>query len=782
MTEEMSGLVTADTKAAPVPLTAVRVEGNIAGRGAKVKIIQNFKNGEDKPIEAVYKFPLPEGGAFCGFKAIIGEKIIEGDIEEREKAFELYDEALSNGHGAMLLDEERPNIFTLSVGNLNPGGTAIIEIEYVTLLEANGSEVRFFLPTTISPRYIPDGTPDNNGIPEDGLINPVYGSNPAYGLSLLLTIHGKEGIESIVSPSHTIRTNLSSDLVMIEFSSETVRMDRDFVLNIKYKKGFENRGYICRSNKGTFIQVDFCPGAEEFAATASNPASVMEKEVIFVLDCSGSMSGNSITEAKKALEVFLKGLEEGMRFNIYRFGSSFKKLLDESVPYTEETLDMMVKRMGNIDADLGGTEMLAPLKDIYDSKVLSGYTREVILITDGQVGNDAAVTERISRGSNTRLFTVGIGYGPNEYFIKQMARTGGGKSVLIAPGERIEPRILSLFKSIMSGSITDLKIDWGTDAEQSPYSPIVFAGDMVSILARIADGTGLPEEVAISGKAGSTEKKFTLKMHEICGGNIPVPLLWARESIRDIEEGTTGISDRGSKQTQRKENRIKEKIIEISKEFGLISRETSFIAIEKREEKDKTIGEVVLRKVPVNLTKGWHGAGSMHFLSAFSGINFSMKAMHLSSPDSAYISEELSREGSLSKNVSIEPRRYTAQDILLMVLSLQRAAGGFMITKDAASILGIDFSDIKKRSKTITVEETIDRFVLLSTAIILMLLKKKFDHMKDSWIAVVQKSEKWLEREIERTKPHIKGVSLDEWVDDYVANLKVVCLEELESI
>src|SRR3972149_10663677 len=407
MTEELSGLLTADTKAAPVPLTAVRVEGNISGRGAKVKIIQRFKNGEEKPIEAVYKFPLPEGGAFCGFMAIIGEKIIEGDIEEREKAFELYDEALSKGHGAMLLDEERPNIFTLSVGNLIPGGTAIIEIEYVTLLEATGSEVRFFLPTTIPPRYIPDGTPDNNGIPENGLINPVYGSNPAYGLSLLLTIHGKEGIEAIVSPSHTIRTDLGSDPVRIEFSSETVRMDRDFVLNIKYKKGFENRGYIYRSNKGRYIQVDFCPGSEEFVATASNTASVMGKEVILVLDCSGSMSGNSITEAKKALEVFLKGLEEGMRFNIYRFGSSFEKLLDEIAPYTEETLDMILKRLGNIDADLGGTEVLAPLKDIYDSKVPAGYTREVILITDGQVGNEAEVTELIKRGSNTRLFTVG---------------------------------------------------------------------------------------------------------------------------------------------------------------------------------------------------------------------------------------------------------------------------------------------------------------------------------------------------------------------------------------
>lgn len=411
MTEELLGLVTAE--AAPVPLTSVKVEGNIAGRGAKVKIFQTFKNGEDKPVEAVYKFPLPEGSAVCAFKAIIGEKIIEGDIEERDKAFELYDKALSEGYGAILLDEERPNIFTLSVENLNQGATATIEIEYVTLLATAGSEVRFFLPTTISPRYIPNGTPDNNGIPVDDQINPVYDSDVPYGLSLVLTVHGKDGIASIDSPSHRVSTDLGSDPVRIEFSSESVKMDRDFILNIKNKKGFENRGYIYKGNKGTFIQVDFCPGTEEFAAIAPDPAYVMRKEVIFVLDCSGSMSGNSISEAKKALEIFLKGFEEGMRFNIYRFGSSFEKLFDESAPYTEETLDMMLKRLGNIDADLGGTEVLAPLKYIYDSKVPAGYTREVILITDGQIG----MRQRLQNSSEEAAIQ---GFSPLELGMVQM--------------------------------------------------------------------------------------------------------------------------------------------------------------------------------------------------------------------------------------------------------------------------------------------------------------------------------------------------------------------------
>lgn len=303
MSEELLGLITKDAPPIPIPLIGVKVEGDIAGRGAKVRVVQSFRNEEDKPVEAVFKFPLPEGSAVCGFKAAIGDKIIEGDVEERDKAFELYDEALSKGHGAYLLDEERPNIFTLSVGNLNPGSLAIIEIEYVILLEARGPEVRFFLPTTISPRYIPDRTPDENGIPVDDIVTPVYSPDVPYGLSIILNIHGKDEISSIESPSHNIRSDFGSDLIRVEFSSETVRMDRDLVLNIKYKNGFKNRGYIHRGSDDTFLQIDFSPEVEELSGANKDSLHLPGKEIIFILDCSGSMSGNSISEAKKALEI-----------------------------------------------------------------------------------------------------------------------------------------------------------------------------------------------------------------------------------------------------------------------------------------------------------------------------------------------------------------------------------------------------------------------------------------------------------------------------------------------
>ena len=133
----------------PIPLLGVKAEGQIMGRGARVRVLQRFRNQESKAVEAIYKFPLPEGAAICGFKAHIGDRVIEGKVEEKEKAFEIYDKALIEGHGGYLLDEERPNIFTLSVGNLNPGSEVLVELEYVTLLDGDGAAVRFFLPTTI---------------------------------------------------------------------------------------------------------------------------------------------------------------------------------------------------------------------------------------------------------------------------------------------------------------------------------------------------------------------------------------------------------------------------------------------------------------------------------------------------------------------------------------------------------------------------------------------------------------------------------------------------------
>ncbi|UCF37441.1 MAG: hypothetical protein JSU96_00795 [Acidobacteriota bacterium] len=237
---EPVGLIDCKT-AALVPLTGVEVDAEIAGRSSRVKISQKFCNREKVPVEAVYKFPLTEAASICGFRARVGEKVIEGNIEEREKAFEKYDEALEAGHGGYLLDEERPNIFTLSVGNLNPGAEAVLEIEYVTLLETHGREVRFSLPTTISPRYLPADAPDEDGIPAAAKVNPEFELDVPYGLRVQLRVHGRDGIESVESPSHSIKQSFGEDTLEIGLTAEEGKLDRDFVVNVHYREAFQNR-------------------------------------------------------------------------------------------------------------------------------------------------------------------------------------------------------------------------------------------------------------------------------------------------------------------------------------------------------------------------------------------------------------------------------------------------------------------------------------------------------------------------------------------------------------
>ncbi|MCX5998311.1 MAG: VIT domain-containing protein, partial [Chloroflexi bacterium] len=254
---ELAGLVTEE--AAPVPLVGVKVTGTITGRSARVKVGQRFENREDKAIEAVYKFPLPEGGSVCGFTVATGDRVLRGQVEEREKAFKLYDDALIRGDGAYLLDEERPNIFTLSVGNVNARNTVDVEVEYVSLLETNGAEVRFFLPTTISPRYVPPDMPDQDGIPVDVLVNPKFQLDVPYGLNLQLEVLGKEDIALLECPSHSIRTEYSDHAIAVELSSNAVAMDRDFILNIKTRKGFESKGVTLSDGVHAYVQVDFVP-------------------------------------------------------------------------------------------------------------------------------------------------------------------------------------------------------------------------------------------------------------------------------------------------------------------------------------------------------------------------------------------------------------------------------------------------------------------------------------------------------------------------------------------
>jgi Ca-activated chloride channel family protein len=739
------------------------------GRGAAICIQQIFTNNESVPLEAVYKFPMPEGYAVCGFSIKAGDRVIEGEIEEYEKAFERYDDALAEGDGAYLLDEERPNIFTLSAGNINPGTSVTVTLKMVAMLECRGGTVRFMLPTTISPRYIPAGFDDGDDIPAENRVNPPVALDVPYGMSINLKIHDRDSVESIESPSHAIITNIGQDPISIAFSEDQVRMDRDFILNIKRSGAAHDRGYLFSREDDEFIQVDL-----DFELRSSERVQNSGDEIIFLLDCSGSMMGDSIERAKRAIEVLIRGLEQEKFFNIYRFGSTFEKLFPAPVAGSEENISKALDYIKKTDADLGGTEILSPMSDIYEAE--NAYTegeRNIVLITDGQVGNEAEIIGLSRRHADTRVFTVGIGYGPNEYFLREMARATGGSSELIAPGERIESKIVGLYERLVSESVRDIKVQLPEGAIQSPGEPVSFGGENITIFARLRSGRDVPKHLKITAKAGEDLIERDIDLQAVDSEECPIPLLWARERIRDLESEEL-VGGRGSRRNGRHKSRARNEIIEISREFGIISGETSFVAVEKRDEAEKTEDAAVLRRVPVMLTKGWGGSHVVHSFMAASPAQRYLSDGHIAMPRKA----DYTTAGQLSRakfNMAfMSPSgRHQEPDILMEILSAQRPSGGFDINDELANMLGIDLDYLDEMAGKIEMNGDTDRLQLLLTGIILQILIDNFRDKSRLWKALLRKSIQWYARSKSSSSARLEGEKLNEWIRKYVAGLEM---------
>ena len=782
------------SKSGPVPLMGVSVEGDILGRGARVKISQRFKNQEKNAVEAVYKFPIPEGAAVSGFSADIDGKKITGHIEDREKAFEMYDDALERGDGGYLLDEERPNIFTLSVGNLNPNAEVMIEIDYVTLLDMTGKSVRFFLPTTISPRYIPGSMSKDDGIPTTDTIHPPYSENVPYGLSISLNIHKGGLMKSIDSPSHPIKIrDLKGDPVKISFSAQSVRMDRDFILNMEYEVHSATRAYQWRNEQETFLQLDFFPEHDPSPTGASQTQEEKkaEKEIIFLLDCSGSMRGDSLRQAKKALEICLRGLDSKIAFTIYRFGSEYDCLFKKPEKYSENSLEKGLEYLRNTDANLGGTEILNPLKGIYDAcHGRDNIEKNIVLLTDGEVGNEEEIFEIVRKNQKTaRMFSIGIGAGCNEYLIKGLARSGRGASEFIYPGERIEPKVLSLFGKITQKSLDSISIQWGKGTfEQSPVNPVIFLENPVTLFARCKDNAFLTDKVIVNGSINGRKKEWEINITESDAIHIPVPALWARERIRDLEENRDIPEKRGSRQKERKIDTIRESILELSRKYNILSQATSLVAIEEREEKDKATGELVFRKIPVPITIGWGGQGSVSGHDGPVGNRVMMSCSPSSIAESG-IKYQLAMPRSLQTKKTAsriynsavqesrcedrflnfdQAREDTKKEKLFDILSLQQADGGMMLNKEITREIGMDFDDLMDTAQDIKVNVEVDKFLLLSTAIILQILEMQFSSEFGTWSGIVQKSKDWMAGMLRDGNPRLNGIDLKDWAEDFV--------------
>ncbi|MGQ9653956.1 MAG: VWA domain-containing protein [Thermodesulfobacteriota bacterium] len=551
-------------------------------------------------------------------------------------------------------------------------------------------------------------------------------------------------------------------------------MDRDFILYVTYKDPVRSRAYCCRTETNAFLQLDLLVEDDSSPRPQEAQGQREEREIIFVLDCSGSMGGDSIREAKGVLEVCLRAMTPGDWFNVYRFGSTWERIYDSLRPYSEESLKEVLNVVGRFDADMGGTEVLGPLRDIFaSSPPAQGRRRDVILLTDGEVGNELEIVE-VVRGNQgvTRFFPIGIGAGPNEYLIKALARAGRGAWEFVYPGERIELKVLRLFGRLRDTEVEALEVLWGgSNVTQAPSRPAVYLGGVATIFAR-CDGLPQKEAILVRGAVRGRKRTWEVPLIDVKSEDRLVPVLWARERIQELEEGGVGASRSGSRQLRRKTGQREEAVIQLSKTFGVLSGLTSFVALEERPEKERTTGEPVLRKVPVLVTAGWHGLGTpIGFRRTFAPMMD--RALSVGEPAYALPAAPLTLQEPTERyapRMQADATMTDRLDILLSILSHQKAEGGLEMDEELAVRLGFDMAEIRQIAEEMAVSTEADKLLLLVTAILLRVLETYFASKKDGeiWEGPVQKTKDWHRRACREANPKIRGERLMVWAGRFV--------------
>ena len=393
--DDAVGLVV-KSKNVSLPLKKVSVRAEVKGYVLGLHSTLTYSNDSSDPVEVLFRFPLEKSHAVVGLTALIDGRKIRADVREKEEARARYDDAIASGQSAALAEEKSGDIFSVTLGNLPPGKDAQIELQVVGELsiDAEGG-VRFSLPSTLKPRYTPAGSTDPlAGVPSGEGQQVESASIPAVSW-FQMAVEGAEGIAEVTSPTHSITVTPKEGNRLDVSLSEEKALSGDLVMLLKHKEPHVPKGVVEGGVKGEgggefmsspAVMVNFYPQFTDVEAAC---------EFVFLVDRSGSMSGAYIRSARETLVLFLKSLPEGSYFNILGFGSSYKKLFPDSVPYDEKHLDKAIQHAQSMEADLGGTELLSPLKYIFGEKCRSGYPRQIFVLTDGSVSNTNACIQQM---------------------------------------------------------------------------------------------------------------------------------------------------------------------------------------------------------------------------------------------------------------------------------------------------------------------------------------------------------------------------------------------------
>lgn len=339
------------------------------------------------------------------------------------------------------------------------------------------------------------------------------------------------------------------------------------------------------------------------------------------------MANSSIAQARNALLLALGSLREGDTLNVYWFGSGFQSVFAAPVRYDDANLDFARDAVQRWDADLGGTELLGPLHEILD-RPAGELPRRVLLLTDGEVGNEQECTELVrAHAAEATVFTIGVGYGASDLLVNGVARAANGRAELVHPNERIEPAVMRQMSRLTTDGLRDVRVDWAglpVDLVAPAVLPTLYPGTSLTVYGRVpaarlatAEGREGPVELALIATGPDGEVRFAATADlRAARPAAAIPRLFAREAIRDLEEGGSAAAGRGSQQRDRKETHVKDSILDLARRYTLMPSQTSFVAVEEREGAAADLPAAELRRIPVALLKDWHGSGRMRITGA----------------------------------------------------------------------------------------------------------------------------------------------------------------------
>jgi Ca-activated chloride channel family protein len=546
------------------PVQALRqsthIRAQVTGNVARVHVTQKFENPGDEWVEGLYVFPLSAGAAVDELEMLVGERRIRGEIKRKQEARATYEKARSEGRRASLVDQERPNMFTTSVANIAPHSAITVEIAYLDTVPFRDGRYTLNLPLSITPRYTPGMELDPVAATPERVAPGVQ--NAQIEVELLPGF----SIGSVQSVNHPAAVNMIAAGRRITLQGGTVPADRDFELvwTPAVVPDMEAAAFAERFEDDTYVLLTMMP--PQMTAARS-----YQREVLFIIDTSGSMSGPSMEQARAALQLGVQRLAAGDTFNIIRFSSDASSLFAAPRIADTRAREMAARYIDGLIAD-GGTEMRRALDLAFATPAANESLRQIVFVTDGSVSNEAELVKLIhERIGGARLFTVGIGAAPNAYFMREAAIAGRGSYTFIPNVNEVRQRMEDVFRKLENPALVDLQVTWpgGGKAELATELPgDVYAGDPLVIAARLPK---VPDGVlTLTGRSagGPWTRQLTIN---VVGSHAGIAKLWARERIGQLSRRKNFGGDPQEHEAG---------IVELALAHHLVSEFTSLVAVD----------------------------------------------------------------------------------------------------------------------------------------------------------------------------------------------------------